>query len=55
MDRNIHGKNWTEEYRRKIVDFSEKKIGKIDFSASALHAPGSASGGENVADLSTIN
>ena len=32
-----------------------KKSEKAEISASAHHAPGSASAGENVADLSAIN
>ena len=44
-----------EEYRQKIADFLEKIRYFTDFLASALHAPGSASGGGNVADLSVIN
>ena len=34
---------------------SEKSRNFADFSASAHHVPGSAYGGENVADLSAIN
>ena len=54
MDRNIHRKNGIEEYWQKIIDL-EKIRYFTDFSASALYAPGSASGGGNVADLLTIN
>ena len=48
MDRNIHGK-------KSDAKISAKNRKKSDFSASALHVPGSASGGENVADLLAIN
>ena len=40
--------------RRFFWKKSEKIRYFADFSAFALHVPGSASGGENVADLSTI-
>ena len=60
MDRNINGKNQMEENQDKIGDFSKKKKSeKFDispiFRRLLLHVPGSASGEENVADLSTIN
>ena len=47
-------KNFSEKsliFRKK----SEKIRNFVDFLASAHHAPGSVSGGENVADLSAIN